>query len=230
MSRGGDYYMLMASLPAMPRRFDAGPPPITLMRLQDRWAFVGERDRALLERVASFLLWDRQPLARSDTEVIRAYDELMAELTNPVVREIVAFRMDVRTLVAGLRRRRLGQGPPAGVGQWVDTIRRNWARPDFGLGKVLPWLPVVARLLEANDTREAERAILGVVWDHWIQLADRQDYFSFESLAVYLARRNIVMRWAHHDPARGKERFDRLVTEALGEHANLFDAGDRDGG
>jgi hypothetical protein len=215
---GGDYYMLMASLPALPRRFDAGPAPITLQRLRSRWGLLSEEDRAILERIADSLLWDRQPLERTGEEVIRAYEALVRDLSQPVVREVIAARMEIRVVVGALRRRRLGQGPPEG-GPWAGVIRRNWARPDLGLAAALPWVTEVARLLDHGDTLETERAILGVAWRRLEEASERVNYFSFESLVIYLARRDVVMRWANLDAGRGKERFDQLVTEALGEHA-----------
>lgn len=226
---GGDYYMLMTSLPALPKRFDAGPAPITWQRLRERWTLLSDADRGVLDRIADSFLWDRQPLGRTDDEVIRDYEELLREVPSPVVREVVTVRMEVRTVVSALRRRASGLGPPK-FGRWADTIRRNWARPDLGLGARLRWVPELVRLLESGDAIEVERAILGVVWDRWTRLAEQVNYFSFESVVIYLSKRDVVARWANLDADRGKTRFDQLVTEALGENADLFGPGTGDRG
>ncbi len=223
----GDYYMLMASLPALPSRFDAGPAPITLQRLRGRWSLIGEEDQALLEQIADSLLWDRQPLERTDEEIVGAFEELVRDVHNPVIRGVITSRLEVRLIVSALRRQARSLGPPPTFGEWGETVRRNWSRPLFGLGYRLRWLSGVARLLERGDPLEAERAILGVVWDRFEALAQRVNYFSFESLVIYLAKRDAVMRWANLDLGRGRERFEQLVTEAMGEHSDLFGPGDR---
>ena len=226
MIRSNDYYMLVASLPAMPRSFEVERVPINRIRLEDRLGMLELEDARVVGQVQDFLLWDRQPRDRTDDEVIVRYDRLMREIDNPLVRHVVSFRMDVRTIVSAIRRRRLSLPPPSGVGQWVNRIAKNWSRPDFNLGHVNPWVIELDRLL-GGDPLEDERRLLDVTWTHWSRLADRY-HFSFEAVVLYLARWEIIDRWTRLDPAAGAQRFDGLVTEALGEHADIFGSADRD--
>ncbi len=212
------YYMLLASLPHMPRTFDVEHVPISRLRLEQRLRMLSARDAGTVEQVQRFWLWDRQHAERTDQEVREEYDRLMTAIRNPLVRNIIAFRMDVRTITSALRRRRLGMAPPEGVGRWVDQIHRHWDHPDFRLIREHPWIPALKADMEANVPLQAERRLLQVTWNRWTRLSD--DYhFSFEALLLYLARWEIVDRWTRRNEQLGCRRFETLLTEALGAHA-----------
>jgi len=215
------YYTLIASLPNLPPHFDVERTPITRPRLQERLRLLHPHDAAVIEQVTSFLAWDRQPLDRSDEEVIATYDKLMDEISNPLLRELVKGRMDSRTIVSGLRRRRAGQGPPPGVGQWVDHIRRNFHEPEFNLHGRYPWIGQLDRLLAEVDPMGAQRLLFETNYRQWSRMAERYT-FSFETIILYLARWEIIDRWTSRNAAAGRERFENMITETLGEYANLF--------
>ncbi len=215
-----DYYMLVTSLPHMSRTFDVEQVPISRIRLQQRLAMLGEHDKNVVEQVQSFLLWDRQHPERTDEEVRREYDRLMTAITNQLVRDIIGHRMDVRTITSGLRRRRLGLAPPSAVGKYVEPIRQNWEHPDFRLAREHPWIPLVRRHLEAHNPIEAERQLLLATWNRWVKLAD-EFHFSFETILLYLARWEIVDRWTRRNDSLGRQRFETLLAEALGDHARI---------
>lgn len=215
------YYTLVASLPHLPSRFEGGErPPITGLRLRERLKMLDEPDRLVVDQVLAFLLWDRQNRERTEAEVINHYDELMRTIANPLVRHIISFRIDVRTIMSGLRRRRRGHPPPRGCGQWVAQISREWEHPDFKLGRRHPWIIKAQRALEEEDFIEVERQVLDATWNEWVRLAERY-HFSFESVILYLVRWEIVNRWSRLDAVAGRRRFDQLLTETLGEHAQL---------
>ena len=220
MPRSTNYYMLIASLPHMPRTFDVEQLPISHIRLQQRLTLLGDRDRAVTEQMQNFLHWDRQHRERSDAEVCSEYDRLMSSITNPLVRGIISHRMDVRTITSGLRHRRLNQDPPDAVGRYVEHIRKHWTHPDFRLAREHPWIPLFRQHLEANEPRQAERQLLLATWKRWVQLAD-EFYFSFETILLYLARWEIVDRWTRLNESLGRQRFESLLTETLGDHVRI---------
>ena len=221
MARSNSYYFLVASLPAMPRHFDVDRVPITQPRLEKRLEMLQPQDAEVVEQLRSFLIWDRQPPDRTDEEVVSHYDEIMSSMANHLARHIVAFQMDIRTIMSGLRRRRRGLPPPPGVGQWVDHIRKHWEHPDFKLAWRLPWIAQMAPLLDTTDCLRVQRIKLRVAWNHWARLAE-QYFFSFEAVLLYLVRWEIVNRWTRRDAALGRQRFEQLVTESLDEYANLY--------
>ena len=215
------YYTLIASLPHLPPHFDVDRTPITRPRLTERLRLLHEKDQRVIDQVSSFLAWDRQPLDRTDEEVIARYDELMKNVSNPVVRELINNRIDFRTIISALRRRRAGTSPPQGVGQWVDHIRRNWSHPDFNLAGRYPWIGEMQRLMGEGQARQAQRLLFSVAYRTWSQMAERYT-FTFETVILYMARWEIIDRWTSQDADAGRQRFDKMITETLGGYAKLY--------
>lgn len=217
MSPHTDYYMLVTSLPYMPRTFQVERVPISRLRLAERLKLLSTADADVVNHVQKFLQWDRQPTARTDQEVQQEYEKIMVSISNPLVRRIIEYRMDVRTITSALRRRRLGMSAPTGVGQWVSHIGSNWDHDDFRLAREHPWIPHVGQALAANDSLEVERLLLQATWTEWTALADKY-HFVFESVLLYLSRWEIVDRWTRLNESQGRNRFNTLMKEALGEH------------
>ena len=213
--------MLITSLPALPPHFEVARNPIPLDRLRDRLAMLHEQDTAVLERLLDFFDWDRQPLNRTDEEFIDHFERLKPTIDNRLIRQIVDDRMEIRTIISGLRLRKSGADPPTGPEPWAIDIKRSWTHPDFQLQNRHPWVSQFRELTEAGDVLEAERLQLSVSWKYWSQLATRY-HFTFESVILYLARWEIIDRWTSRDAAKGRERFEQLIAETLGEHGKLI--------
>jgi len=214
--------MLICSLSALPPRFDVDRLPITFERLQARLRMLEPEDAQVINRLLDILGWTRQVVEATDTAVVKRYSELMQEVTNPLVREVFAADMDVRMIVAALRRRRHGLGPPTvGVGQWFEHIRRHFNQPDFRLGHVFPWILPFAHLLEQGDVLTLYRRVLGETWAYLKKRAEDYD-FSFEAVVLYIARWDIIRHWQQLQAERGRAVFEALVTEALDEYAKLY--------
>jgi hypothetical protein len=147
----------------------------------------------------------------------------MHDITNPLVRDILEYAMDMRMIGVALRCRRRGLPlPTVGVGQWFDHIRLNFNQPDFKLGQIFPWIPEAERLLAQGDLLNLYRQyVLGATWTYLKKRAEDY-YFSFEAVVLYIARWDIIRRWQQLQAERGQEIFETLVTEALGEYANIY--------
>lgn len=221
--RSNTYHLLVASLPPLPRRFETDRLPISLERLHTRLRLLEPEDAATVDRMLDVLAWSRQVVEATDAAVVKRYGELVQQVTNPLAREVLAAGMDVRMIVAALRRRRHGLGPPAvGLGQWVEHIRHRFNERDFGLGNVLPWLEQFAALLDHDDVLNLYQQMLGAVWADLRTRADEYDVFSFEAVVLYVARWDIIRHWQQLQTERGRVVFDALVTEAMGEYAKLY--------
>jgi len=216
------YYSLIASLPALPTHFDVERIPITRTRLVERLKLLEPEDARTLDQLLDFLSWDRHPLERTDEEFDEHYDRLVPTIRSRLVQDVIDDRMDVRTIVSSLRRRRAGMPPPPGVGRLVDHIERHWDRPEFNLGIRFPWIARLAQLMDAGEALQAQRLLFEVTWRHWSRLAEKY-HFSFEAVILYLARWSIIERWTSRDASIGRARFEQLITETLGEHANLHE-------
>lgn len=210
-----NYYSFVASLPPLPRQFDGGPCPITGATLRHRLTMLESDDRRVLQQLADFFRWDRQPIDRTDEEVRARHRRLMDEIDNPIVRELIEHRIEMRTLVAAVRGRRAGQSlpvlPDLPVSSW---IRRHWDQPLFRLGARYSWLPRFTQSLDRGQPRQAQWHLFADLWRHWSRLSERY-HFSFESIVLYLARWEIVDRWSSHDAAAGRQQFDDLVDDLL---------------
>jgi hypothetical protein len=211
----------MASLPPLPADFQVDRLPISGPRLEERIACAPPADLELVERLRNLLFFDRLSMDLSDEDVIAMVEAFHRDVTNSVACRIVQERMDVRTIVAALRRRRLQMGPPQGSSEYLPTIRRQWAEPGLGLASRFDWIPRLDKFLAAGEIDEANRLILSAVYRQWTRLAD-QHRFSLEALLVYVARWDVLDRWVSRDAAVGRERLEQLVTETLGDYRRLY--------
>jgi hypothetical protein len=221
--RSNSYHMLISSLPALPPRFDVERLPISFERLQGRLRMLEPEDAEEIEHMLAVLRWGNQFEEPSDVAVVQRYNALMHDITNPLVRDILVHGMDVRMIGVALRCRHRGRPlPTVGIGQWFDHIRHNFNQPDFKLGRVFPWIPGAERLLAQGDLLNLYRQyVLGATWTYLKKLAEDY-YFSFEAVVLYIARWDIMRHWQQLQAERGRAIFETLVTEALGEYANIY--------
>jgi hypothetical protein len=215
------YYMLICSLPPLPSRFQVDRMPITRERLQNRVRMLERGDAEEIGRMFEIMEWSRQFEEADDAAVVRRYTELMRGVSHELVREVLTRVLDVRMITAALRRRRRNLGPPTiGVGRWLDHIRRHFHQPDFGLVHAFPRIAECERLFEQGDMLNLYRALLDAAWSYLKRRADDY-YFSFEAVVLYVARWEIIRQWQDLQAERGRPILETLVTEALGEHANI---------
>jgi len=226
MSRSPKYYMLVASLPYLPPLFAANKPPMSRERLESRLNMLSDEDRHELRVMEDLMHWNRSPLQISDREVVERAEKVIPTLRDECLRQVATWRMEIRTVVAALRRRAAGRPPVNskekwGYGRWVWHIEQYWNRPDFGLANAVPYVVQFQQLIEQRDALGLERALLNTVSKELARVADTH-HFDFESVALYVLRWDIIARWTGHDRERAQERFDRLVGEGLGKYADLF--------
>jgi hypothetical protein len=217
----GHYYTLVASLPQLPPSFDAVRLPISAASLQQRLDLLAPQDRLTVERLTTFFVWDRQPLGRTDDDVWETYRNLQREIVNPLAKRVIDYRVDMRTIVAGLRMKRYDEGYPRGDRPVIDWIRHHWNEPFFGLARSYPWIEPFSTAVFAGEVLAAQQVLFHDLWKVWSRWAE--DYhFRFENIVLYLARWEIVERWTSRNAEEGRHRFDDLLAETLGNYAKLF--------
>lgn len=226
MPHQDQYLTLMASLPAIGPLFGSTQTPLSRIKLDQRLTLLDEPDRQVLSRVEQSVFWSYQPLGRSDAHIIQSTRQWLEELHNPLLHELVCFRLEMRTAIAALRRRHRGEeAPPVdqrwGFGRWLNTIRQHWHEPAFRLEGVFPWLAHAEQLLHEGDALALERLLLSSVWQH-LDRASHGHYFDFEAVVIYVLRWSIIQRWIHYDSQIAARRFQSLVEAGLGEYATLF--------
>lgn len=223
---GTTYYTLVSSLPRLPHFESAAWLPLSRKGLDQRLSMLVPEDALQLRFAEDLVKWQRQPITRTNRQVVKQYRKLLPAIADPALRELVEYRLAQRTALVALRRRRLGLGPPAadevwGVGPWVNLVVSRWDSDDLGLGNLLPWISDAAALLEAGDALALERLLMDAVWTRLGRLADRSP-FGFEQVIAFVFRWDILHRWLCYNAESGAQRFQELVAEVTREQQQLF--------
>ncbi|MCQ1057739.1 DUF2764 domain-containing protein [Photobacterium sp. ZSDE20] len=217
------YHGLLTSLPHIDSLFDSKITPISRYQLERRLSALSFDERKHLNMIEQIMHWDRTNNDADDAELIKFATWVRSEVKSQVLRELIDWRLDMRSVVAALRRKKAGEKAPAGArwsfGTRYEFIRRNWSAPYFNLHFTFPWLPDVARYMEHDQSLDVEKALLEAVWEQLDRISTKER-FSFEAVVIYLLRWNLVSRWTTYNSEIAIERFDQLVESALGEFAS----------
>ena len=220
--------MLISSLPFHGPLFGAHHTPLSRLRLEQRLRVLEPDDAGTLRRLTEILDFIHHSMDLTDAELVRRTQTLEADLSNPLFRDLLRFRMEMRTLLAAARRRHRGETSPPrergwGYGRWVAHIEPNWHEPGFQLERVFPWISEAERLLHADDSLGLERLKLAVTWAH-LDRTGEGHWFDFEAVVIYVLRWDLIARWLDQDADAALARFDALVEAGLVTHAEILDA------
>lgn len=222
----GSRILVLSSLPQLPRFDRAQRLPISRETLQARLALLAPADARELDLATAFLWWQRLRNEPHDEDVVQGYRQVMHSAGSAGLRQLVTYRLGVRTLVAALRRRRLGRPAPRlgecwGIAPWTEVVTRRYGEPDFGLAHRLPWLPEARRRLESGDAIGLERLLFGLVWDELDRVACR-GRLGLNAILAYVFKWDLVDRWLAQDTAAAVRRLEQLSQEALQAHGEPF--------
>lgn len=231
MSRPHQYIALVTSLPHLGKLFSRKDVPISGFRLKQRLSMLEPDHASLLREMVEVTAWAGVAAIDRDIDVIRRANRVLADLqAYPDLQHLVGARMETRTLIAALRRRRDGQESAGdivnwGFGRWCSQIKANWSDPAFGLGHFMPWVGEAHRLMKAGDHIAMERLVLTQVFRQLSHYGNLHE-FDFEAVAIYVLRWVIVERWSRYNEADARTRLATLVAAALGGKTD----GDRQAG
>ncbi|ACK67196.1 hypothetical protein PCC8801_3221 [Rippkaea orientalis PCC 8801] len=220
------YVILMASLPPLGQLFGSKQTPISRLKLEQRLKLLDTKDTELLHRISRLISWSQQPINETDAQFVTEANQFFAEGHHTTLQEIIRFRLDLRTIIAALRRRHRGESEPPigqlwGVGNWVDHIERYWNEPGFRLEMIFPWVIQAYQLLNNDDLVGLERLQFELNW----KMLDRLSlghYFDFEAVIIYLMRWSLVDRWTRYDGEIAVKRFQELVDEGIEKFTDVF--------
>lgn len=139
---------------------------------------------------------------------VRAFHEFAAGLPDGFLREWFAFDRDMRNVLAALAGRKAGVAYAdhlVGSGEAVDKMRTSQA-PDFGLGREVPLVETLSRIMDQPDVVDRERALDALRWK-WIDGRNFFEYFTVDRVIGYHAQLRILDRWARLDPESGRAVF-----------------------
>ncbi|MXN64016.1 hypothetical protein GR183_03785 [Stappia sp. GBMRC 2046] len=223
------YITLITSLPHIGRIFTEHGTGISRYRLEERLKMLEPEHSRLLERIVSVTAWSSVSKIETDAEIIGLASAVIQELTcYPDLQELVLLRMETRTLIAALRRRREGANDAGdvtswGFGRWCRTIRENWNDPAFGLSHIVPWASEADRLMKGGDHVSFERLVLTEVFRQ-IGRHSASHEFDFTAVVAYVLRWIIVERWSIYSTVKASERLRGLLAEALKSAPSPFSA------
>lgn len=220
MPQPHQYIALVTSLPHLGSLFSRKEVPISEFRLRQRLAMLEAEHQRLLKELVEITAWAGVAKYGTDSEVIGRARQITADLKDMQdLQHLVTARMETRTLIAALRRRRDGQESAGnisdwGYGRWCSRIKANWSDPAFGLGHFMPWIGEAQRLMQAGDHIAMERLALTQVFRQLDQYGALHE-FDFEAVCIYVLRWVIVERWSRYNESGAAGRLSGLLTAAL---------------
>ena len=127
--------------------------------------------------------------------------------------------MDLRTLLAALRRRHQGQDAPDtdelwGYGHYLHHIRNNWTAPYFKLEHRYPYVIDIVSLLESGNSLQLEQHLLQTVWNYYTRCIPEHPY-GFPAVFLYCARWDVVDRWRANNSEKARQVFNQLLDDSL---------------
>ncbi len=222
------YVELFCSLPHLENPFDRKRPPITAVQFRKRMNMLDYEAKAIIERLSNTFYWGRIDMEESDAQLVKAATKLLDELELSDIRRWQMWRMDVRTLMAALRRRAQGKPAPEpgnvwGYGHYAKLIQSHWEHPTFKMEGRFPWLNEALNLIEAQNVLGLERHLLGVAWDYYSRQQANEQY-SLSDIWLYAMKWDVVDRWCLYNADNASKRFDQLIESGLSECMNELKA------
>lgn len=215
------YTLLISSLPLQPNNlFSSKLPAISRIQLDNRLTLLDAEDAEDLARIERLLHWSKMHESDDATIVNTGFAEL-AKVRSNFLRDLVMWRLELRTILTALRRRHTGESlsanqPFYGFGDQVSYIVRNWQKPDFGLGMTMPWIKQAQQLLTENRTMALDKLMLEINWQNYARLS-LGHYFDFPAVVLYVLRWDLINRWISYDQDRALLRFNELVCAAMAD-------------
>src|SRR5260221_5954312 len=215
MTASSPYIMLMASLPPLGDLFGQYQTPLTEIQLRHRLRFLTDQDSKTLLQIEQLVRRSKQPAEWTDAQIVGSTKALLDHLRSNTLKQAVEFVVNLRTIVAALRRRKLGENSPPkqtdwGYSPWMQRIERHWTEPDFGLGLTVHWLPEARRLWDNDDSVELERLILVESWKQFGRLSNGH-YFDFAAVVFYVLRWGLINPAVASVPSTAQKHFNLLI-------------------
>lgn len=217
------YYTLIASLPHLPRFDKADRLPISRERLIQRLNMLDSEDYKLAEIVAEFISWRRQPVGRTNAEIVSIYNKgVKLIFESKLLKPLFELPVNQKTIITALRRREKGLQCPRpgelwGVGPLVPQIEHNWDKPFFKLQSTYPWIVQAQTFLQKGELLKLEFLLANLIWNK-MEFVLFKNYFGFEVVAAYLLKWDILQQWLSYNTEEAKARFDELVLETINEY------------
>lgn len=212
-----DYSALLCSLPHLKDPFTYQAQSISFVQLRKRMNMLEGNDYDRIRDIRYLFYWGGLPLAIDEKELVERARRFVDSLPYPEIREWLHWRMDLRVILAALRKRKQGQSSPAeshwSFGDCEQQIQRYWSSPCFRFEHRYPFLKAAAEHLEQGESYELERLLLTSIWHYYAQQSPTNDY-GFSAVVLYVMKWDLVNRWQQYDVERAKQRFETLIQDS----------------
>lgn len=148
-----------------------------------------------------------------------AYYDYARTSRNAMLAQWYDLNLNILNILTALIARRQGwqlADYVQGDSEVAQTILRQATAPDFGLTAELPYMRELIAASETTDPVEKERCIDALRWQ-WLEERIFFEPFDITTLMAYVARTEVLERWAQLDPEQGRERFTQIIEDLRGE-------------
>lgn len=153
-----------------------------------------------------------------EDEILFRYYKYAIGSKDPEVGAWYQFNFDLQNVMTALVARKNGwkiSDFVKGKSELCDALCTSTAA-DFGLGGVMPFVTDVISIAEETDPVKKEKKLDALKWE-WLDEHTFFEPFGLTALIAYLARTEILERWALLDPEQGRERFTQIIDDLRGE-------------
>lgn len=148
-----------------------------------------------------------------------AYYEYARKVPNKMMATWYQLNLDILNILTALIARKQGwqlSDYVQGGGEVVETILEHANAHDFDLGAEYDYVKDLMRCADTEDPVEKERAIDALRWN-WLEEQTFLEPFDINALFSYLARTEMLERWALLDVEQGRARFTEIIENLRGE-------------
>jgi len=212
-----DYYTVVSSLPYLPHFARLERLPLSRLRLEQRLRMLEADETRQLLLAESLVGWRVSFGHVKSADIAGYYQRSLQHIVQPVLREFIEYRLDMQTILAALRLKRVGIEPQGYSGSWglgrrAGHIETHWDAADFGLSTLYPWIGEAGRHLAAVDAQALDRLLMDTLWRKLSYLGDANP-FGFEAITAFVFKWDIAQAWLLRDADAATQRFQILIDE-----------------
>jgi len=151
-----------------------------------------------------------------DDVLVQYYTYAMSS-KNAAVAEWYCLNFNLQSLMTALVARKNGwtvSDYVRGEGDLCDALRTSTAT-DFGLSAQLPYVADIIKIADESDPVEKEKKMDAFKWA-WLDEQTFFEPFDITALIAYMARTELLERWALLDVEQGRERFTQIIEDLRG--------------
>ena len=148
-----------------------------------------------------------------------AYYEYARQVPNTMMAKWYQLNLDIQNILTALIARKQGwqiSNYVQGGGPVVEAILEHANQHDFDLAGDFEYVKELMHCADTEDPVEKERQIDALRWN-WLEEQTFLEPFDINALFSYLARTEMLERWALLDVEQGKARFTEIIENLRGE-------------